>query len=539
MQNLPSLNQKLKEYLEDNSSKITLIKGGKHTLFSKNELKQGILRARNAFLNAGVKKGDIVIFQINSSAKKAFLSNFFALVSLGAVPAFLTASRNRDQVHRLIKVAQSNPKSFIVADDETLQFIKFLWEDIDEKRLIIASEEYQENFKITESDIAYADTKPSDNVLILYSSGSTSDPKGVVMRNDSFLKMIKSLEVALSLSEKDTWLIWLPLEHVFGILAGVVLPMYSKAKVVHMDAGDFIQSPKSWLEAIHQTRANKSAAPNFAYPMILKNLDGSENWDLSCIDFILNGGEPLSRKIVEVFEKTTEKFKLKKNAIAPVYGLTEALGGVCLNIKACYPEIDLNQLKSGIDFDLTTIKRGDMDLISQGFAIPGMEIGIFDSENHRLEELTIGEIHIKSEALFSGYLNIDSSGLFVNGWFDTGDLGFMYMDMLYVVGRKKDMFFIHGKNVYLRDIEQVVEKKFSYRVAACGENNSQTGENAIYLFVETANNTEIPIQKIKNYVFSEMGFSLKDVIPIKQFIRTPLGKIAKQKTLEAYKNGKI
>jgi iturin family lipopeptide synthetase A len=115
----------------------------------------------------------------------------------------------------------------------------------------------------------------------------------------------------------------------------------------------------------------------------------------------------------------------------------------------------------------------------------------------------------------------------------------MYMDMLYVVGRKKDMFFIHGKNVYLRDIEQVVEKKFSYRVAACGENNSQTGENAIYLFVETANNTEIPIQKIKNYVFSEMGFSLKDVIPIKQFIRTPLGKIAKQKTLEAYKNGKI
>ena len=111
--------------------------------------------------------------------------------------------------------------------------------------------------------------------------------------------------------------------------------------------------------------------------------------------------------------------------------------------------------------------------------------------------------------------------------------------MLYVVGRKKDMFFIHGKNVYLRDIEQIVEKKFSYRVAACGENNLQTGENAVYLFVETSDVDNVPIQQLKNFVFSEMGFALKAVVPVKQIMRTAVGKIAKQKTLEAYKEGKI
>jgi iturin family lipopeptide synthetase A len=539
MEKLPTLNQRLDEYLKDNLSKITLIKNGSQIPFSKADLKHRILLARKVFLDAGIKKGDLVIFQISSSAKKAFVTNFFALISLGAVPAFLTASRNKDQVHRLINVAQNNPKSFIVADDETLQFIQFLWNDCDKNRFIVTHEEIEATTEINEKEITYATLEPTDPVLVLYSSGSTSDPKGVVMNNDGLLKMLKSLLVMLSSSPKDIWLMWLPLEHVFGILASVTIPMYSKCSVVHMDSADFIQDPKSWFNAVHMTRATKTAAPNFAYPMLLKSLDGSENWDLSCLDFILNGGEPLSRKIVEVFEKTTEKFKIKKNIITPVYGLTEALGAVCMNRKAEYPKLDLNLLQAGIDFDLTAVKRGDMDLISQGHALDGMEIGIFNEKHQQLPELTVGEIHIKSDFLFSGYLNQDSTNLFINGWFDTGDLGFLYKNMLYVVGRKKDMFFIHGKNVYLRDIEQIIEKRFPYRVAACGENNLQTGENAVYLFVETSDVNNVPIQQLKNYVFSEMGFALKAVVPVKQMMRTAVGKIAKQKTLEAYKEGKL
>jgi len=539
MECLPSLNQKLEEYLNDIPSKITLIEDGLRKDFSKSELKHRILLCRRDFLKAGVQKGDLVIFQISSSSKKAFISNFFALVSLGAVPAFLTAAHNKDQVQRLVRVAESNPKSFIVADDDTLQFIQFLWKDCDSSRFIITHENVPATETCSETEIAYAELQPRDTVLVLYSSGSTSDPKGIVMSNYSFLKMIKSLKSALSAEPEDIWLMWLPLEHVFGILAGVMVPMYYKSSVVHMNSSDFIQNPKSWFEIIDMTRANKTAAPNFAYPMLMKSLDGNESWDLSCLDFILNGGEPLSRKVVEVFEKTTEKFKIKKNVITPVYGLTEALGGVCLNRKAEYPELDLNRLKAGIDFDLTAVKRGDMDIISQGRALEGMQIGIFDSNHQRLPELTVGEIHIQSESLFSGYLNQDPTGLFVDGWFDTGDLGFLYNEMLYVVGRKKDMFFIHGKNVYLRDIEQIVEKKFPYRVAVCGENNLQTGENAVYLFVETDKVESVPIQELKTLVFAEMGFALKAVVPVKQMIRTAVGKIAKQKTLEAYKEGKL
>ena len=136
-------------------------------------------------------------------------------------------------------------------------------------------------------------------------------------------------------------------------------------------------------------------------------------------------------------------------------------------------------------------------------------------------------------------MNKDSSDMFVDGWLDTGDLGFLSNGLLYVVGRKKDMFFIHGKNIYLRDIEQVVTSKFGYRCAACGVNDSAASTNYIYLFVEYGEPEKVNVSSLKEFIFSEMGFGLKEVIPLKSLVLTGTGKIAKEKLYAAYKEGKI
>ena len=539
MEKLPSLNERLQEYLEDSQSKITLVKGGVVSPFSKAELKLRILCARKTFQEAGLKQGDTVLFQINAASKKAFVANFFALVSLGIAPALLTAARSKDHVTRLIRVANENPEAAIIADSETAEFIRFFWKDCDAKRLIVVPEEVKEYPKDLPSEIEYAEVDPKSLALVLYSSGSTSDPKGVMMTNERFLLMLKNLNIGLRTSSKDIWLQWMPLEHAFGVITLVLIPMYYKTGAVHMDAAEFIQNPKCWMDAISKTRATKTSAPNFAYPLLLKALDGSENWDLSCIDFILNGGEPVSKKIFAEFTETMGNFGMHKDAIVPLYGLTEALGAVTFNMTHEYPELDINQISAGIDFDIQGLRDNAKDLVCQGRAIPEMQIRICDDDNHPLPENTVGAIQVFSDYITTGYLKKDSSAMFVDGWLDTGDLGFLSGGLLYVVGRKKDMFFIHGKNIYLRDIEQVVTSKYGYRCAACGVNDSAAATNSIYLFVENSEPEKVDVKKLKDLVFSEMGFGLKDVIPLKSLIVTGTGKVAKQKLLAAYQEGKL
>jgi len=538
MQNLPSLNQKLKEYLECDS-RIILMKNGMATNFSKAELKMRILCARHTFVKAGLKQGDLVIFQINGASKKAFMGNFFALLSMGIAPVFLTAARSKDHVTRLIRVANDNPKAAIIADTETAEFIKFFWKECDLNRLIVVPEEITQIPQDLPSEIEYVDVDPKALALVLYSSGSTSDPKGVMMSNERFLLMLKNLNIALKTSSKDTWLQWLPLEHAFGIVTLITIPMYYKTGAVHMDAAEFIQNPKSWFDAVSKTRATKTSAPNFAYPLLLKAMDGSENWDLSCIDFILNGGEPLSKKVLAEFTQTMAKFGMHEHAIVPLYGLTEALGAVTFNMDHEYPELDINKVTAGIDFDMKGLRENAKDIVCQGRAIPEMQIRICDDDNKVLPDNTVGSIQVFSDYICTGYLNKDSSDMFVDGWLDTGDLGFLSNGLLYVVGRKKDMFFIHGKNIYLRDIEQVVTSKFGYRCAACGVNDSAASTNYIYLFVEYGEPEKVNVKSLKDHVFSEMGFGLKEVIPLKSLVLTGTGKIAKEKLYAAYKEGKI
>ena len=538
MENLPSLNQKLKEYLECDS-RIILMKNGIATNVSKAELKMRILCARRTFENAGLKQGDMVIFQINGASKKAFMGNFFALLSMGIAPVFLTAARSKDHVTRLVRVASDNPKAAIIADTETAEFIKFFWKECDAKRLIVVPEEITEYPQDLPAEIDYVEVDPKALALVLYSSGSTSDPKGVMMSNKRFLLMLKNLNIALRTSSKDTWLQWLPLEHAFGIVTLITIPMYYKTGAVHMDAAEFIQNPKSWFDAVSKTRATKTSAPNFAYPLLLKAMDGSENWDLSCVDFILNGGEPLSKKVLAEFTQTMAKFGMHEHAIVPLYGLTEALGAVTFNMDHEYPELDINKVTSGIDFDMKGLRENAKDIVCQGRAIPGMQIRICDEENQVLPDNTVGSIQVFSDYICTGYLNKDSSDMFVDGWLDTGDLGFLSNGLLYVVGRKKDMFFIHGKNIYLRDIEQVVTSKFGYRCAACGVNDSAASTNYIYLFVEYGEPEKVNVSSLKEFIFSEMGFGLKEVIPLKSLVLTGTGKIAKEKLYAAYKEGKI
>lgn len=292
------------------------------------------------------------------------------------------------------------------------------------------------------------------------------------------------------------------------------------------------------MEQINHYRATVTAGPNFAYQIVLNNMTENCHWDLSCLRYILNGGEPISKKNLHKFLDANKQYHLKENCLIPIYGMTETSGAVVLNVPYREPDIDTKQVDTGIDFDLKSIDILKNDLVCQGKTINGCSIRIVDDFNRDLGQMKVGNIQFKGEFLCKGYLNKDNKDLFADGWLCTGDIGFLSGQNLYIVGRKKDMFFMHGKNIYMRDIEQIIFERYGVRSAACGENNAMEEKSKIYLFMELEISSAEYTKKKKEiimFIQGETGIKLSDVIFKDDMFMTQVGKFSKAELLKKYK----
>lgn len=346
----------------------------------------------------------------------------------------------------------------------------------------------------------------------------------------------------LGLTKEDVLLSWLPVEHTFGLIYFLLLPIYVGCRQVHMATSMFAENPLTWLEQINHYRATVTAGPNFAYQIVLNNMTENCHWDLSCLRYILNGGEPISKKNLHKFLDANKQYHLKENCLIPIYGMTETSGAVVLNVPYREPDIDTKQVDTGIDFDLKSIDILKNDLVCQGKTINGCSIRIVDDFNRDLGQMKVGNIQFKGEFLCKGYLNKDNKDLFADGWLCTGDIGFLSGQNLYIVGRKKDMFFMHGKNIYMRDIEQIIFERYGVRSAACGENNAMEEKSKIYLFMELEISSAEYTKKKKEiimFIQGETGIKLSDVIFKDDMFMTQVGKFSKAELLKKYKKDMV
>lgn len=352
------------------------------------------------------------------------------------------------------------------------------------------------------------------------------------------IRMLQETAKILGLTKEDVLLSWLPVEHTFGLIYFLLLPIYVGCRQVHMATSMFAENPLTWLEQINHYRATVTAGPNFAYQIVLNNMTENCHWDLSCLRYILNGGEPISKKNLHKFLDANKQYHLKENCLIPIYGMTETSGAVVLNVPYREPDIDTKQVDTGIDFDLKSIDILKNDLVCQGKTINGCSIRIVDDFNRDLGQMKVGNIQFKGEFLCKGYLNKDNKDLFADGWLCTGDIGFLSGQNLYIVGRKKDMFFMHGKNIYMRDIEQIIFERYGVRSAACGENNAMEEKSKIYLFMELEISSAEYTKKKKEiimFIQGETGIKLSDVIFKDDMFMTQVGKFSKAELLKKYK----
>ncbi len=391
-----------------------------------------------------------------------------------------------------------------------------------------------------------------DTALLLYSSGSTSQPKGVVLTHRHLLADLASTRAANRFGADDTTLCWAPLYHVIGLTCFHLLAIHNQADQVMMDPRVLVKRPEMWLDKINKHRVAFTGGPNFAFAVATARIpdDRFAGWDLSCLKVLLNGGEVVSVPTLRRFLDRFSACGLRSQAMAPAYGMSEAAGGIA------YPspdepfrwfQVDRRELVEQQRVRLReSASRDTVAFGNLGRPLPGIELRIVDSDDRVLPQGAVGSVQIRGEAVTAEYYDDEQATrhAFCNGWLRTGDLGFLYDDELAIVGRDNDVIIVHGHNYFAHDLEQIVvqaEPTLNGKVFATSRFDEELGRESVVIFLADELCTNATARHVQQAVRRAAGLAVDHVVRIadEKLPRTPTGKIHRQKLKQFPVTGRL
>jgi acyl-CoA synthetase (AMP-forming)/AMP-acid ligase II/cytochrome P450/acyl carrier protein len=308
---------------------------------------------------------------------------------------------------------------------------------------------------------------PSDPVLLQYTSGSTGNPKGVVVSNESLLHNISTIYRLYAFNDDSKIVSWLPQFHDMGLIGSILQSLYAGFPCILLSPTAFIQKPYRWLKAISDYRGTGGGAPNFAYDLCVSRITEEEagTLDLSSWQVAWTGAETIRSSTLSAFADRFGSHGFNRKAFAPCYGLAE--GTLMVTGTGPYSEkiisVKLPSLLNGETVELLTTTSDDaVDLVSCGKSFSDQIVQIVDTNKmEAMPDLKIGEIMVKGSSVTCGYWQNPQAthsayGQTIDkepGFLRTGDLGFLYKGELFVVGRVKETLKINGRSLYAQDLE--------------------------------------------------------------------------------------
>jgi len=300
-----------------------------------------------------------------------------------------------------------------------------------------------------------------DTALLQLTSGSTAEPKAVRITHRNLHANITGMVRASALVvERDVMVSWLPLFHDMGMVGFLTVPMATGLELVSVTPVDFLTRPMLWAELISKYGGTVTAAPNFAYAVLGRQLARAEDGslDLSSLRIALNGAEPIDPDAVEAFTSAGAKFGLRPESVLAAYGMAETALGVSfapIDTGLEVDRIDAEQLES----HRRAVPAGDgpsrrFPLL--GPPLPGIEVRVVGDDGGLLGEREVGVLQLRGESVTPGYLTVDGpvATQDADGWLDTGDEGYLAGSAVVVCGRRKDVIIMGGRNIYPTDIER-------------------------------------------------------------------------------------
>jgi amino acid adenylation domain-containing protein len=304
---------------------------------------------------------------------------------------------------------------------------------------------------------------PETIAFLQYTSGSTSDPKGVMVTHGNLAHNEEVIREACRHDERSTFVSWLPIYHDMGLIGGVLQPLWVGATCVLMAPVAFLQRPVRWLRAIAKWRAHTSGAPDFAYDLCVRKItpEQREGLDLSSWRVAFDGAEPVRAGTLEAFIEAFGPGGFRRESFFPCYGLAEATLIVSGRRR---PESPVIRIFQGLEEHRVEAADEGARLVGCGPAGLGLEIAIADPETlEEKESGGVGEIWVAGASVARGYwgrleLSEATFGARLAGhpgrtFLRTGDLGFLQEGELFVTGRIKDLIIVRGRNHYPQDLE--------------------------------------------------------------------------------------
>lgn len=415
----------------------------------------------------------------------------------------------------------------------------FIAEDIDHK-------------KVMENDFNFLGLtcNPDEIVLLQHSSGTTGLQKGVALTHQAVINQLDSYRKAIKLTNKDIIVSWLPLYHDMGLIASLLMPILYGIPLVLMSPFDWVRAPYRLFKSISDYRGTLCWLPNFAYNFCAKKIRNAdlEKVDLTSLRAVINCSEPVRFNSHKMFLERFIEFGLKKTVIATSYAMAENVFAVTqdgIEKPVSIDEIDLEEFQKNKIAKISTNERNSLKMVSSGKPISKNKVRIIDESGKDLPERHLGEIIIQSNCMLTEYyLRPDETEKsLLDGWFRTGDLGYLANGELFVSGRKKDLIIVGGKNIYPQDIEAVVseiEGVHPGRAVAFGIFDEEKGTEDVIVIAEiekldNENSTKIS-DEIRRSVTRSTAIALRHVLLVdeKWLIKTSSGKIARSANKEKY-----
>lgn len=504
---------------------------------------------------AGVGPGEAVSIMLPTCLD--FFDAFFGVLLAGAVPVPMyppvRPSQTEEHLRRQAVILRAARVPLMITVAEALPLGHFLQSQVPGlRRLTTASRLAEQGTPGPLPRLAAEQT-----AFLQFTSGSTGNPKGVVLSHANLVANVQATEGAVAARPGDVFVSWLPLYHDLGLIGAVLGTLQGGIPLVLMSPLRFLLDPARWMEALTVHGGTLSAAPNFAYELCLKRIPEDEvgRFDLSRWRMTMNGAEPINAETLRRFGRAFAPAGFRLEAMQPVYGLAECSVGLTAPVFGREPLIDRIQRlpfhSEGRAVPASPADPEPLEIVCCGPALPKHAVRVVDDAGRPCPERQEGRIQFRGPSATSGYFEnpVATAALIgPDGWLETGDLGYLVADELYVTGRTKDVIIRAGRNLYPYELEEAVGALEGVRrgcVAVFPARDAAAGTEKLVVLAETRmtgpealRRLEEDVQRTCDAVLGEPADHVL-LAPPHTVLKTSSGKIRRAACREAYEEGRL